>query len=125
MIPLILFSQVDKIGYSKTKLINSMQGQPCKSTINSIWYCGENGSYINYEFNDEIVSSVLYMWEFDDKNKADYDVINETEKNSRVYGKPSMKGDDAFWFVGDFLVSIKYGYTNGKHYSTWSAKRWK
>ena len=53
--PFISFSQIDKIGYTKTQVINSTNGDPCKSSYNEIWYCGENGSLINYTFKNNLV----------------------------------------------------------------------
>jgi hypothetical protein len=117
--PFISFSQIDKIGYTKTQVINSTNGDPCKSSYNEIWYCGENGSLINYTFKNNLVSSVLYMWEFNSKYEADQDVRNEIAKAKVDYGRPEMKGDQAFWFTGNYLIMISYGFTNGKHYSCW------
>jgi hypothetical protein len=119
--PFISFSQIDKIGYSKTQVFNSMNSVPCKNTYDAIWYCGENGSLINYTFKNNLVSSVMYMWEFKSKYEADEDVRNEIAKAKIEYGRPEMKGDQAFWFSGNFLIHISYGYTNGKHYSCWRA----
>jgi hypothetical protein len=113
------FGQLDKIGFSKIEVLNSFDKAPCKSSYNSVWYCSENGSLINYSFTSEKVSSVLYMWEFNSKMDADLNVRNETSKYTKIYGKPTMKGDQAFWFVGNYLVMCSYGNTNGKHYSTW------
>lgn len=113
------FGQMDKIGYSKNEVLNSFDVGPCKSSYNMVWYCTENNSFINYTFTNNKVSSVLYMWEFNSKIEADSDVRSETTKYSKIYGKPTMKGDQAFWFVGDYIVMCSYGYTNGKHYSTW------
>ena len=119
LLPFVAFSQMDKIGYSKTQVINSTNGDPCKNTYNGIWYCGENGSLINYTFKNNLVSSVMYMWEFKSKYEADLDVKNEIKKYRNEYGKPEMKGNQAFWFLGNYIVQISYGYTNGKHYSCW------
>ena len=119
IIPLYSFSQIDKIGYSKTQVVNLMNGDPCKTSYNEIWYCGENGSLINYSFKNNIVSSVMYMWEFKSKYEADEDVKSEIAKARIEYGRPDMKGDQAFWFAGNLLIHITYGYTNGKHYSCW------
>lgn len=117
---LVSYGQIDKIGYSKTSILNSYNSPPCKKDINAIWYCMENGHLINYTFTDNKVSSVLYMWEFDSKLDADEDVEKEKSKYSAIYGKPTMKGGQAFWFVGDnLLIMCSYAYTNGKHYSTW------
>jgi hypothetical protein len=116
---ILSFGQLDKIGFSKIEVLNSFDKAPCKSSYNAVWYCSENGSLINYTFTSEKVSSVLYMWEFNSKIDADLDVRNETSKYTKIYGKPTMKGDQAFWFVGNYIVMCSYGYTNGKHYSTW------
>lgn len=120
IIPFVSFSQIDKIGYSKTQVVNSMNGNPCKSDYNAIWYCGENGSLIMYEFKNNLVSSVLYMWEFKSKFEADVDVKIEIAKAKIEYGRPDMKGEKAFWFTDNLLILVSYGYTNGKHYSCWS-----
>ena len=122
---IVVFSQVDKMGYTRSDVINSMQGQPCKNSSSTIWYCGENGSFINYEFENDIVVHIFYMWEFRTKYLADVDVKSEIEKNSRVYGRPTMKGEEATWFVGDNLIMIKYGLSNGKHYSTYGIRKWR
>ncbi len=124
-IPLFSLSQIDKIGYSKTQVANSMEGSPCKSSYNEISYCGENGSLINYSFKNSIVSSVMYMWEFKSKYEADQDVKSEVAKAKNEYGRPEMKGDQAFFFVENLLILISYGYTNGKHYSCWRVSEWK
>lgn len=116
---ILSFGQIDRIGYSKSEILNSFDKAPCKSSYNEVWYCTENDSFINYTFTENKVSSVLYMWEFNSKMEADSDVRKETIKYTRIYGKPTMKGDQAFWFVGDYIVMCSYGNTNGKHYSTW------
>jgi hypothetical protein len=113
------FGQIDKIGFSKIEILNSFDAEPCKTSLNSIWYCTESDGLINYTFTNNKVSSVLYMWAFNSKIEADSDVRKEISKYTRIYGKPTMKGDQAFWFVGDYLVMCSYGNTNGKHYSTW------
>ena len=116
---ILSFGQIDRIGYSKNEVLNSFDQAHCKSSYNAVWYCTENDSFINYTFTENKVSSVLYMWEFNSKMEADSDVRKETTKYTRIYGKPTMKGDQAFWFVGDYIVMCSYGNTNGKHYSTW------
>ena len=118
--PVVAFSQIDKIGYSKAQIINSNNGDPCKTTYDGVWYCGINGSLINYTFKNNLVNSVMYMWEFNSKSEADLDVQKEIAKYKTSYGRPEMKGDQAFWFSGNLLIHIFYGYTNGKHYSCWS-----
>lgn len=120
LIPVIAFSQIDKIGYTKTQILNSTDGDPCKITDNGIWYCGKNGSLINYTFRNNLVNSVMYMWEFNSKYEADLDVKNEIAKYKITYGRPEMKEDQAFWFSGNLLIHVFYGYTNGKHYCCWS-----
>lgn len=120
LMPVFAFSQIDKIGYSRTQILNSTDGQPCKIADNGFWYCGKNGSLIHYTFRDNLVTSVLYMWEFNSKYEADIDVKTEIAKNKIAYGRPEMKEDQAFWFSGNLLIHIFYGYTNGKHYSCWS-----
>ena len=117
--PYITFSQIDKIGYSKTQVVNSINSAPCKNSYDEIWYCGENGSLINYTFKNNLVSSVIYMWEFKSKYEADQDVRNEIAKAKIHYGRPEMKGDQAFFFTGNYLIMITYGFSNGKHYSCW------
>ena len=120
VLPFFALSQIDKIRYSKLQLINSMNNEPCKSSYDESWYCGENGSLINYKFKNNFVSSVLYMWEFNSKHEADQDVTKEIEKAKITYGRPEMKGNEVFWFKGSLLIHVTYGYTNGKHYSCWS-----
>lgn len=117
--PFVSFSQLDKIGYTKTQVMSSINVEPCKSSYNDIWYCGENGSLISYRFKNNIVNSVMYMWEFNSKYEADEDVKKEISKAKIEYGRPDMKGDQAFWITENFLIHIFYGYTNGKHYSCW------
>lgn len=113
------FSQIDKIGYSKSEIIN-YDNKPCKTEDNSIWYCGANGGLVNYGFNNnDKVTSVLYMYLFDTKYLAKLDVQSEIEKYTKIYGRPTMKGEDAFWFSGNLLIMISYGFSNGKHYSCW------
>jgi len=119
LLSMLSFGQIDKIGFSKSEILNSFNAAPCKSSYNEVWFCTENDSFINYTFTEDKVSSVLYMWEFNSKMEADSDVRKETTKYTKIYGKPTMKGDQAFWFVGDYLVMCSYGNTNGKHYSTW------
>ena len=116
---ILSFGQIDKIGFSKIEILNSFDAGPCKSSYNAIWFCTENDGFINYTFTNNKVSSVLYMWAFNSKMEADSDVRNETSKYTRIYGKPTMKGDQAFWFVGNYIVMCSYGNPNGKHYSTW------
>ena len=125
ILPITLFAQLDKIGFTKNELLNSMQNQPCKASQNEIWFCGNNGSLINYNFTNERVSSVMYMWEFNTIYSAENDVSEEIEKNSKIYGKPTIKDDGAFWFYKDYLIMVKYGLSNGKHYSCWRASIYK
>jgi hypothetical protein len=120
LLPILAFSQIDKIGYSKSKLVSSMQGDPCKTDYNGVWYCLANGSFVKYTIENDYVTGVFYMWEFSSKYEADADVRLEISKESAQFGKPDMKGDDAFWLVDDLVVLVKYGFTNGKHYSTLS-----
>jgi hypothetical protein len=96
-----------------------MDGEPCKSTYDEIWYCLENGNFINYSFKNNLVSSVLYMWEFKSKYEADKDVNSEIAKAKIEYGRPEMMGDKAFWFSGNLVIMVAYGYANGKHYCSW------
>jgi hypothetical protein len=123
LLPILSFSQIDKIGYSKSKLISSMEGDPCKTDYDGVWYCTDNGTLIKYTFSNDQVSKVFYMWKFNSKYEADADVQSEISKARSQYGKPDMKGEQAFWFVDDFLIMVAYGYTNGKHYSTWSVEK--
>lgn len=120
LLPILSFSQIDKIGYSKSKLISSMDGNPCKTDYDGIWYCTDNGTLIKYTFSNDQVSKVFYMWEFSSKYEADADIRSEISKARSQFGAAVTKDDKTFWFVGDLLVMIAYGYTNGKHYSTWS-----
>ena len=50
-------------------------------------------------------------------------VQKEINKYKSLYGKPTMKGNEAFFFRGDLLVMISYGYSNGKHYSCWQVSK--
>ena len=59
------------------------------------------------------------MWEFKTKYEADDDVKSEISKTSSELGRPIYKGDQAFWFSGNLLIMVTYGYSNGKHYSCW------
>tara|TARA_B100001989_G_C24533157_1_gene462805 strand:+ start:100 stop:498 length:399 start_codon:yes stop_codon:yes gene_type:complete len=122
-IPLVSFGQIDKIGYSKAQLLNSVDAEPCKSDYNSIWYCGNNGGLVNYGFEYNKVSSVLYMTNFSSKYLAEQDVQKEINRYKGIYGKPTMKGNEAYFFLDDLLVMISYGYTNGKHYSCWRVSK--
>lgn len=119
LVPFVSFSQIDKIGYSKAKVVNSMKGDPCKSNYNEIWYCGENGILIHYTFKNNFVSDIMYMWEFKSKYEADEDVKVRSQNAKIQYGRPEMKGEQSFWFTGNYLILISYGYSNGKHYSCW------
>lgn len=112
-----IFSQNDKIGYSKTQIIDIMDREPCKISDNQFWYCEEDGDFINYTFKNNFVSSVMYMWEYKSKYEADQDVKNEISKAKNIYGRPEIKDNQAFWFVDKLLIHITYGYKNGKHYS--------
>jgi hypothetical protein len=114
--------QIEKMGYSKSQVLNSTNEDPCKSNASEIWYCGTNGSLINYTFKNDVVSSVLLMWEFKTKYEADADVRKAISIAKNTYGRPEMKGDIAYWFKGNFLITISYGYANGKHYSSWQVK---
>lgn len=115
--PFFVFSQVGKIGYTKSELINSFNVSPCKSDFNSIWYCVENGSLLNYDIRNDVVVSELQMSIFPSKEEAEANVRLEIADAQRRYGKPIMKGDQAYWFIGNLLMSLSYGYTNGQHYS--------
>ena len=117
------FGQIDKIGYTKAQVLNSIDTEPCKSSYNSIWYCGDNGGLVNYGFEYNKVKSVLYMTNFSSKYQAEEDVQKEINKYKSLYGKPTMKGNEAFFFQGDLLVMISYGYSNGKHYSCWRVSK--
>jgi len=126
IIPLFVFSQVDKMGYYKSEVMNSMKVQPCKQdSDNSIWFCDNNGNFQHYTFENEKVITVFYMWEFETKALADINVKKEIEATSKIYGRPTMRGEDPAWFVGDFLIIIRYGPSNGKHYSTRSVSKWR
>jgi hypothetical protein len=119
LLTIVSFAQIDKIGYTKSAIIN-YDSEPCKTDDNSIWYCGDNGGLVNYGFNsNNTVTSVLYMYLFDTKYLAELDVQSEIAKYSKIYGRPTMKGADAFWFSGNLLIMISYGFSNGKHYSCW------
>ena len=115
--PLFVLSQVGKIGFTKSQLINSFNVSPCKSDFNSIWYCIENGSRLNYSIENDIVRSELQMSIFPSKEEAEANVRLEVADAQRRYGKPIMKGDIAYWFIGNLLMSLSYGYSNGQHYS--------
>ena len=79
-LPFVVFSQVDKMGYSKSEIMNSMQGQPCKQdSDNSIWYCDNNGNFQNYTFENDKVIRIFYMWEFYNKALAENNVTKEIE----------------------------------------------
>jgi hypothetical protein len=121
--PLYSFSQIDKIGYSKEQILDSMNSDPCKTSYNQIWYCSENGTLISYSFENNIVRRVLHMWEFKSKYEADEDVRKKVAKMKEINGKPVMKEDQAYWFADDLIVGILYGFTNGKHYSCWSVSK--
>lgn len=126
ILPFVVFSQVDKMGYSKSEIMNSMQGQPCKQdSDNSIWYCDNNGNFQNYTFENDKVIRIFYMWEFYNKALAENNVTKEIEAASKFYGRPSMRGEAAAWFQGDVLIMIQYGPSNGKHYSTRSISNWR
>ena len=115
--PFFAFSQVGKIGLTKTELINSFNVSPCKSDFNSIWYCIENGSRLAYAIENDIVRSELQMSIFPSKEEAEANVRLEVADAQRRYGKPIMKGDQANWFIGNLLMLLSYGYSNGQHYS--------
>ncbi len=115
--PLFVLSQAGKIGFTKSQLINSFNVSPCKSDFNSIWYCIENGSRLNYSIENDIVRSELQMSIFPTKEEAEANVRLEVADAQRRYGKPIMKGDIAYWFIGKLLMSLSYGYSNGQHYS--------
>jgi hypothetical protein len=123
LLPSFGIGQIDKIGYSKAQVLNSLSSEPCKSDYNSIWYCGNNGGLVNYGFEYNKVSSVLYMTNFSSKYQAEQDVQKEINRYKDIYGKPTMKGNEAYFFRGDLLVMISYGYTNGKHYSCWRVSK--
>ena len=120
LLPLWGVSQIDKIGYSKAQVLNSMDSQPCQSDYNSLWYCKPNGrDFIHYGFEYGKVRSVFYMWEYGSVYQAKQDVRNEIEKYTDVYGRPTIKGNEAYFFVDDLLIMISYQYKDGKHYSCW------
>lgn len=125
ILPITIFAQVDKIGFTKSELLNSMQNKPCKTSETDIWFCSNNGSLINYNLTNDRVSSVLYMWEYDTIYSAEKDVAEEIDKNSKIYGKPTIKDGGAFWFYKELLIMVKYGLTNGKHYSCWRVSIYK
>lgn len=114
---LISFSQTDIIGISKNQVINSINSEPCKTDYNSIWYCYNNGKLVNYQFMYEKVSAVTTMNEFESEYLARQNVMKEINNNKMTYGKPEMKGDEAYFFSGRNIIMIAYGYSNGKHYS--------
>ena len=111
---MVSFGQIDKIGYFKSQLFSSMEGEPCKTDYHGVWDCTENGSFINYKFSNNQVSKVYYMWEFSSKNEADSDVKSEISKARSQFGATVIKEDKIFWFVGDLLVMFAYGYTKWK-----------
>ena len=111
------FSQKSQIGITREQVINSMNVEPCKSSYNELWFCGLNGFMVNYGFDGGQVKSIMSMTEFNSKYLADIDVKNKIIEFTNQYGKPTMKDEKAFWFVGDELNSLFYGYSNGKHYS--------
>ncbi len=122
ILPLFSYSQIDKIGYTKSEVISSMDGEPCRKTYNDLSYCFENGSYLNYTFSGNKVISVLYMWEFPSKYSAELDVKSQIAKNTKEFGSPKMVGNEAFWYIGKLSIFISYGYLDGKHYSSYFVK---
>jgi len=118
--PLCAFSQIDKIGYSKEQVMHSINVQPCKISESGLWYCGNKGDLTFYSIKNNLVHSVLNMWEYPSKNDADIAVRKAIEEEKSRIGSPTMKEGNAYWFVGNYLVCISYGYTNGKHYSCWN-----
>ena len=63
------------------------------------------------------------MTNFGSKFQAQQDAQKEINKYKSIYGKPTMKGNEAYFFRGDLLVMISYAYTNGKHYSIWRVSK--
>lgn len=118
VLPFYSFSQNHMIGYSKSQVLNETSAEPCKSTFNDIWYCIDNGNMINYSLKNNLVSSVLYMSKFNSLNEAYNDVKSEILRMESIYGRPTMKGEQAYWFSGDLLFMVAYGLSNGKHYSS-------
>jgi hypothetical protein len=116
-IPILGFSQIDKIGFTKSQVLSSMNSAPCKSDDNSMWFCVEDGSRINYSFKYNLVNKVFYMTAFSSQVEAEDNVKNEIAKAIRNYGRPEMKQGHAYWFSGNLLISIFYGNTNGGHFS--------
>ena len=57
------------------------------------------------------------MREFKSKYEAKEDVKSEIAKEKIEYGRPEIKGDQAFWFTENTLIMVSYGYANGKHYT--------
>jgi hypothetical protein len=41
------FSQKSQIGITSEQVINSMYVEPCKSSYNELWFCGQNGFMVN------------------------------------------------------------------------------
>ncbi len=116
-VPILGFSQIDKIGYTKSQVLSSMNSTPCKTDENSMWFCVEDGSRINYSFKYNIVNKVFYMTAFNSKEEAEADVRSEISNATSTHGRPEMKEGHAYWFSGNLLISIFYGYTNGRHFS--------
>ena len=117
------YAQFEKIGYSKTQLLNSINEQPCRYTNNAIWYCGEYSSSTGYILKNDYVTSFMHIWEFKSKSDADQNVKDLTNMLSNQYGRAQMKEDLAFWFYGGFLITARYMNSDGKHYSCWRASR--
>jgi hypothetical protein len=111
------YSQTDIIGISKNQLLNTIKSNPCKTDYNSVWYCYDNGKMVNYQFMYEKVSIVTTMNEFESEYLARQNVLKEINNYKLTYGKPEMKGDEAYFFSGRNLIMLAYGYSNGKHYS--------
>ena len=118
-IPIVCFGQLDKMGYSKAQVLNSHSSEPCKSDYNSILYCEDNGRYLNYGFEYNKVVSVISLTPFSSKYQAEQDVKKKINTFKREYGKPRIKGEKAYFNVGNFLVMFTYSYKGGKHMSSW------
>lgn len=80
---------------------------------------------VNYGFDGGIVKSIMSMTEFESKYLVDIDIKNKINEFTNQYGKPTINDEKAFWFVGNELNSLFYGYSNNKHYSCFGITKWK
>jgi hypothetical protein len=100
-----------KTYYSEVK--NSQLIKPCEETPGkSLIYCVEDGSKINYTFENYRLSAIINLTAFLLKSQAEAELQNEITLYSRKWGiKPYYSNGMAMFFSSNTDISVSFGVT--------------